>query len=159
YGRPERFRPLLNMKDGVLDVPDWTEEFNKPWHPIREPDWEKGQSMEDWKDMAWRVQDDTEKVLLERARWLRQTTGAKNLCMAGGVALNCGANGRIAREAGFDNVWIQPAAGDDGTAIGCAYYGHLALLKKQRTFVMKHAYFGMDYKEADVQEAARSWLM
>jgi carbamoyltransferase len=56
------------------------------------------------------------------AGWLRQTTGAKNLCMAGGVALNCVANGRIVREAGFENVWIQPAAGDDGIAIGCAYY-------------------------------------
>ena len=66
------------------------------------------------------------RVLLERARWLRETTGAKNLCIAGGVALNCVANGRIVREAGFDNVWIQPAAGDDGIAIGCAYYGHLA---------------------------------
>ena len=46
--------------------------------------------------------------------------------LAGGVALNCVANGRIEREAGFDNVWIQPAAGDDGIAIGCAYYGHLS---------------------------------
>ena len=62
--------------------------------------------------------------------------------MAGGVALNCVANGRIAREAGFDNVWIQPAAGDDGIAIGCAYYGHLEIQKKPRTFVMNHAYLG-----------------
>src|ERR1700687_3918332 len=77
---------------------------------------------------GWRIQDDSERVLLERAKWLRETTGAKNLCMAGGVALNCVANGRIAREAGFDNVWIQPAAGDDGIAIGCAYYGYLEIL-------------------------------
>ena len=54
--------------------------------------------MRHWEDLAWRVQDDTEKVLLARARWLRETTGAKNLCIAGGVALNCVANGRIARE-------------------------------------------------------------
>ena len=74
--------------------------------------------------------------------WLRETTGAKNLCIAGGVGLNCVANGRLAREAGFDNVWIQPAAGDDGIAIGCAYYGHLALQRKPRTFVMKHAFLG-----------------
>ena len=86
--------------------------------------------------MAWRTQDDTENVLLARARWLRETTGAKNLCMAGGVALNCVANGRVAREAGFDNVWIQPAAGDDGIAIGCAYYGWLEVLKQRRGFVM-----------------------
>ncbi len=56
--------------------------------------WEKSPSMRHWEDLAWRIQDDTEKVLLERARWLRETTGAKNLCIAGGVALNCVANGR-----------------------------------------------------------------
>ncbi len=66
-------------------------------------------------------------------QWLRETTGAKNLCIAGGVGLNCVANGRIVREAGFDNVWIQPASGDDGIAIGCAYYGHLALKGEPRT--------------------------
>ena len=95
----------------------------------RELNWETSPSMQHWQDMAWRVQHDTENVLLERAIWLRQTTGAKNLCMAGGVALNCVTNGQIAREAGFENVWIQPAAGDDGIAIGCAYYGHLAIQK------------------------------
>ena len=108
--------------------------------------------MQHWEDLAWRVQDDTEQVLLERANWLRETTGAKNLCLAGGVALNCVANGRIEREAGFDNVWIQPAAGDDGIAIGCAYYGHLALQKKPRSFVMNHAYFGMHYTDEDVRQ-------
>jgi predicted NodU family carbamoyl transferase len=71
--------------------------------------------------------------------------------MAGGVALNCVANGRIVREAGFENVWIQPAAGDDGIAIGCAYYGYLAILKKQRSSVMKHAYLGAPYSDEDAQ--------
>ncbi len=142
YGRPGRIKPLLEIKGGKLDVPDWTEEFNQPWLAESGQDWEASPSMQHWKDLAWRVQDDTEKVLLDRANWLRETTGAKNLCIAGGVALNCVANGRIVREAGFENVWIQPAAGDDGIAIGCAYYGHLAIQKKPRSFVMKHAYFG-----------------
>jgi carbamoyltransferase len=114
--------------------------------------WEDSPSMQHWKDLAWQVQDDAEQVLLARARWLRETTGAKNLCMAGGVALNCVANGRIVREAGFDNVWIQPAAGDDGIAIGCAYYGHLAIQKKARSFVMTHAYLGASYGDTEVQE-------
>jgi carbamoyltransferase len=61
------------------------------------------------------------------------------------------ANGRIEREAGFDNVWIQPAAGDDGIAIGCAYYGHLALQRKPRAFVLHHAYFGAPYTDDDVR--------
>jgi carbamoyltransferase len=115
--------------------------------------------MKHWEDVAWRVQDDTEKVLIERARWLRETTGAKNLCIAGGVALNCVANGCIVREAGFDNVWIQPAAGDNGIAIGCAYYGHLAIQKRTRTFVMKHALLGVDYKDNDVRNAANRLLL
>ena len=93
------------------------------------------------------MQDDTENVLLARARWLRETTGAKNLCIAGGVALNCVANGRVAREAGFENVWIQPAAGDDGIAIGCAYYGWLEILKQRRDFVMDHSYVGKRYSD------------
>jgi carbamoyltransferase len=115
--------------------------------------------MRHWEDLAWRVQDDTEKVLLARAIWLRETTGARNLCMAGGVALNCVANGRIAREAGFENVWIQPASGDDGIAIGCAYYGHLALQKKPRSFVMNHAYTGIRYKDDEVHGAANKGVV
>ena len=86
--------------------------------------------MKHWEDLAWQIQDDTERVLVARAKWLRETTGAKNLCIAGGVGLNCVANGMLARESGFENVWIQPAAGDDGIAIGCAYYGHLAIQKQ-----------------------------
>jgi carbamoyltransferase len=98
-------------------------------------------------------------LLLKRAIWLREATGAKNLCMAGGVALNCVANGRIAREAGFENIWIQPAAGDDGIAIGCAYYGYLAILKKQRSSVMQHAYLGAPYSDQDARAAADDWLV
>src|SRR5215472_10162922 len=113
--------------------------------------------MQHWKDIAWRVQDDAETLLLKRAIWLRGATGAKNLCMAGGVALNCVANGRIAREAGFENIWIQPAAGDDGVAIGCAYYGRLAIQKKPRSHVMDHAYTGIAYEDAKVDAAARKF--
>jgi predicted NodU family carbamoyl transferase len=109
--------------------------------------------MQHWKDIAWRAQDDAETLLLKRAIWLREATGAKNLCMAGGVALNCVANGRIAREAGFENIWIQPAAGDDGIAIGCAYYGYLAILKKQRSSVMQHAYLGAPYSDQVARRA------
>ena len=153
YGRPEGVRPLVRMHDGELVVPDWTAAFAKLWLPDVEQDWEKSAKKAHWEDMAWRVQHDTETVLLERARWLRETTGARNLCIAGGVGLNCVANGRIVREAGFDNVWIQPAAGDDGIAIGCAYYGHLQLQKKQRSYVMTHANLGRAYGQKDLNAA------
>src|SRR2546423_2340744 len=79
--------------------------------------------------------------------------------MAGGVALNCVANGRVAREAGFDNVWIQPAAGDDGIAIGCAFYGWLEILKRPRNFVMEHAFVGRRYGDHEVVNALQKPLV
>src|SRR5207248_7336886 len=154
YGRLGTIKPLLAMKNGELSVPEWGIEFDKPWLVDRERNWEASPSMRHWEDLARQVQEDTETVLLQRAIWLREATGAKNLCMAGGVALNCVANGRIAREAGFENIWIQPAAGDDGNAIGCAYYGHLAIQKNQRSFVMNDAYAGAPYKDEQVHAAA-----
>ena len=151
YGRPNNFRKLLELKDGELHVPEWDADFNQPWMPdgIRSGKPVRRCGI----GRTWRgsVQHDSEEVLLERARWLRETTGAKNLVLAGGVALNCVANGRIVREAGFDNVWIQPAAGDNGIAIGCAYYGHLAVQKKPRSFVMKRRRSACEYPD----EAAR----
>jgi carbamoyltransferase len=153
YGRPDKVKPLMEIENGRLKVPDWSEEFRQPWLIDSGDDWEASPAMQHWKDLAWRTQDDTERVLLHRARWLRETTGAKNLCIAGGVALNCVANGRIVREAGFDNVWIQPAAGDDGIAIGCAYYGHLALQNKPRSYVLTNAYFGRAYRDEEVKDA------
>jgi carbamoyltransferase len=153
YGRPEGQKSLIRLENGHLAVPQWTAEFAKPWFPEVDSDWEKSPSLPHWEDLAWRVQDDTETVLLDRARWLRETTGARNLCIAGGVGLNCVANGRIVREAGFDNVWIQPAAGDDGIAIGSAYYGYLEILKRRRSFVMDDAYLGIDYTGQAEREA------
>ena len=158
YGRRDQVKHLLEFTDGKLHVPHWTGDLKQP-HIFDGSSWEKSPSMRHWEDVAWRVQDDTENVLLGRARWLREATGAKNLCMAGGVALNCVANGRVAREAGFDNVWIQPAAGDDGIAIGCAYYGWLEILKQRRSFVMDHSYVGKPYSEKEVAGALERFLV
>lgn len=158
YGRRDQIRPLMEISDNRLQVPRWTAAFNQPY-VADSGKWDTSPSMRHWEDFAWRVQDDTEKVLLARARWLRETTGARNLVIAGGVALNCVANGRIAREAGFDNVWIQPAAGDDGIAIGCAFYGHLAVQNNPRNFTMTHSYIGKSYPETDVEAAAQKFLV
>jgi carbamoyltransferase len=159
YGRPGQIKSLMEMKDGELHVPEWSADLNRPFLMDGDDKWEDSPAMAHWEDLAWRVQDDTENVLLERARWLRETTGAKNLVIAGGVALNCVANGRIAREAGFDKVWIQPAAGDDGIAIGCAYYGRIAIQKKPRDFEMTHAFIGKPYTDKDVHEVTDKRLV
>jgi len=159
YGRPDAFRRLIELKNGELVIPEWDATFNRPWMPDGQKKWEASPSMKYWEDVAWRIQHDSEEVLLGRARWLRETTGAKNLCMAGGVALNCVANGRIVREAGFDNIWIQPAAGDNGISIGCAFYGQLAVLKNPRNFVMRQATLGREYSDEEARRAGNPLLV
>lgn len=159
YGRPNAVKSFMRMENGELVVPDWDSDMNRPYLMDSDEKWETSPSMKHWEDVAWRVQDDTEKVLLARARWLREKTGAKNVVMAGGVALNCVANGKLAREAGFDNVWIQPAAGDDGIAIGCALYGHLAIQKKPRNYKITHAYSGRLYTDEEVKRATGTSLV
>ena len=73
-------------------------------------------------DLARSVQDVTEKVMMRMARHVQKKTGVRNLCLAGGVALNCVGNGKILREGPFDDIWIQPAAGDAGGALGAALF-------------------------------------
>tara|TARA_Y100000591_G_scaffold310425_1_gene312735 strand:- start:1690 stop:3540 length:1851 start_codon:yes stop_codon:yes gene_type:complete len=83
-------------------------------------------------DVAASIQKVTEKIVLKLARHARKITGSSNLCMAGGVALNCVANGKILDEEIFDNIWIQPAAGDAGGAIGAAQIAYYQYLNNER---------------------------
>jgi carbamoyltransferase len=108
-------------------------------------------------DMARSIQDVTEEVMLRLARTLYRDTGADYLCMAGGVALNCVANGRLLREGPFKGVWIQPAAGDAGGAAGSAltaWYGY----ENQPRFAsgsedaMKGSYLGPDFSNAEIAQ-------
>ena len=92
-------------------------------------------------DLAKSIQVVTEKIMLRTARYARAITGKKNLCMAGGVALNCVANGKILREGIFDNVWIQPASGDAGGALGAALYVHHQVLHGERDLSCARADF------------------
>jgi carbamoyltransferase len=75
----------------------------------------------------------------------------KNLCMAGGVALNCVANGRVMREGPFENLWVQPAAGDAGGALGAAMYVDNCLLDRPRKFRMDHAYWGPSFSDEEIR--------
>ncbi|MEK6644555.1 MAG: carbamoyltransferase N-terminal domain-containing protein [Planctomycetota bacterium] len=93
-------------------------------------------------DLAASVQKVTEEVMLKIARHVHKETKSKNLCLAGGVALNCVANGRILREGPFENLWIQPAAGDAGGALGTALLIWHQLLDKQRTPQQGDSQFG-----------------
>ena len=102
-------------------------------------------------DVAASIQLVTEETMLKMARQAHRETGLKKLCMAGGVALNSVANGRILRETPFEDVYIQPAAGDSGGAVGAALYAYHVWLGKPRKFVMKHAYWGEEYDAAQAR--------
>lgn len=102
-------------------------------------------------DVAASIQKVTEEIMLKLVNSLHKKTGLKNLCIAGGVGLNSVANGRILRETPFENVFIQPAAGDGGGALGAALHACHGLLGESRSFVMEHAYWGKDYSEEEIQ--------
>lgn len=108
-------------------------------------------------DLAASIQAVTEEIVILLARGIAQTTGMRNLCLAGGVALNCVANGKLIREKIFDRVWIQPAAGDAGGAIGAALGVYYLLLKKPRLISingidgMKGSYLGPAYNSEQTQ--------
>jgi carbamoyltransferase len=106
-------------------------------------------------DMAASVQKVTEEVMLRLTRSLQAETGASNLCLAGGVALNCVANGKLLRDAKFKNIWIQPAAGDAGGALGAAlsaYYGFLNQPRSRSRAAddMLGAYLGPAFAQGEI---------
>ena len=107
---------------------------------------------EHYADVAASIQRVTEEILLKLAISLYKETGMKNLCLAGGVGLNSKANGRILMETPFNQLFIQPAAGDSGGALGAALYVYHGLLGKPRTFVLEHAYWGKEYSEREIKE-------
>src|SRR3990172_4552412 len=94
------------------------------------------------KDLAASIQKVTEEIMLKMAIQLERETRLENLCLSGGVVLNCVANGRILRESGFKNLFIQPAAGDAGGAVGVAAYIYHTLLDQPRKFTWEDAFWG-----------------
>ena len=103
-------------------------------------------------DIASSIQQVTEEVLLGMARSLHKETGLKHLCIAGGVGLNSVANQRILRETPFEELFIQPSAGDGGGALGAALWADNMLLGNPRRFRMDHAYWGKGYTPSEVRE-------
>jgi len=102
-------------------------------------------------DLAASIQKVTEIILLQMARHLHKETGLENLCLAGGVALNSVANGKILRQTDFKEIFIQPAAGDAGGAVGVAAYIHNSILNRPRDFRWEHAYWGPEFTETEIE--------
>src|SRR6202048_3859615 len=105
------------------------------------------------RNLAAALQARLEEVYLGMLRKLAKPTGSKSLCLAGGVAFNCVANGKIFESTPFEQVYVQPAAGDAGLAVGAAYYVWHQKSGKPRSFVMDHAYWGPEFSAAEIRAA------
>lgn len=122
--------------------------------PTRQPESELEQVH---KDIAASLQVVTEEIMVRMANHVHRETGLDRLCLAGGVALNCVANGRILREAPFKELYIQPAAGDAGGALGVAYQIHHAVAGKPRSKPMKDAYLGPAFDDAAIEAVVKRY--
>lgn len=118
--------------------------------PARQPDEPLEQKH---RDLAASLQARLEEVYLGMLKKLAARTGAKAVCLAGGVAFNCVANGKIFGATPFEQVYVQPAAGDAGLAVGAAYHVWHQTLGKPRSFEMKHAYWGPGYNSTEIRSA------
>src|SRR5579864_7033817 len=122
--------------------------------PPREPEtWLTQREM----DLAASIQAVTEEVVLRLTRSIAAETGTKNLCLAGGVALNCVANGKVLKDGRFDRLWVQPAAGDAGGALGAALLGYHLFKSGERTVgnqidAMNGAYLGPEYAQPEIEQ-------
>ncbi len=127
-----------------------SEFFTPKTHPDR--DGQAARENQRYADIAASIQAVTEEIMIKMARHAYERTGSKNLVMAGGVALNSVANGRILEETPFEDLFIQPEAGDAGGALGAALYAYHILLQKPRKFVMENAYYGRAYTTGEIRK-------
>lgn len=155
YGRPvylEDFRSVIHVGDnGQYTIDDFDPE--QWWGTGRRKDDPFGQLHY---DIAHSLQKALEETVLKLAQWLYEQTGAQNLCMAGGVALNCVMNAVIRDQGPFQHVWVQPAAGDAGTALGAAQWLDVRLNTREEgpryTAPMEHVYWGPDYSDEEIEQ-------
>lgn len=178
YGKPvylDKFRKVVRIKkDGTFEIDTsyflhttkgvmttwfnekptisqvFSQKFIDEFGPPREPN---SEITEHYMNIAASLQAITEEVYFHLLDYLYRLTKRENLCLAGGVALNSTANGKIFERTNFKNVFIQPAASDDGGAIGAAFFVWNQILNQPRKFVMQHAYWGPSYSEKEIQEA------
>jgi carbamoyltransferase len=131
----------------------FSEEMEKRLGPARGPE----QALEQrHRNLAASLQARLEEVYLGMLKKLAARTESKSVCLAGGVAFNCVANGKIFDVTPFEKVYVHPAAGDAGLAVGAAFYVWHQILGKPRSFVMDHAYWGPEYSREEVRRAIDS---
>jgi carbamoyltransferase len=166
YGNPQTFQQEIKQiltihDDGTFSVKDEIVQMrNGNCSPLQtifgltprtEPVTEITPQTQGYADVAVALQIATEEIFIRLAKKLRQQTGLKHLCMAGGVALNCVANGYLSYAKVFENFYVQPAANDAGTAIGAAYLIWHHQLKQPRLPVSKSPYLGPEYSDLEIE--------
>jgi len=167
YGKPkylDEMRKLIDVKgDGSfalnMDYFDFHKKMTMPSPKFKElfgePRKNDAPITQKHKDIAMSLQKITEEIVFKCLKHLHRITGEENLCIAGGVALNSVANGKILHETPFKRVWIQPAAGDAGGALGTAYYAYNTLLGNKRNFVFDSAFLGPEFSDAEIGKFLR----
>ena len=174
YGKPiytDKIKKLIDIKeDGSFRLDQYyfnyatgltmiNEEFEKLFgQKTRDPSNEKLTQFH--MDIASSIQKVTEEIMIKLAKAVREEYGIKNLCLAGGVALNCVANGKILQEKIFDNIWIQPAAGDAGGSLGAAlafwYLEHGSKREIKSTDSMQGSYLGNEFSQNQIEKELNS---
>ncbi|UEG54769.1 carbamoyltransferase [Mucilaginibacter daejeonensis] len=157
YGKPEfvdDFREIVKLgQDGQYTITDQRLEERFGPKRLRHEEFTSHHF-----NIAHSLQLVLEESMLELTSWLQQRTGEENLCLAGGVALNCVANARIRDKGAFKNIWVQPASGDDGTALGAALYVDAKVRDSQELkFEMTHCYWGPEYSDAEIERSLKLW--
>ena len=149
------FRLIMEYFDYATGLKMTNDKFSKLFgQPVRNP--KKDLLTQFYMDIASSIQSVTEDIVLKLVKSIRKEYDSKNLCMAGGVALNCVANGKILKERIFDNIWIQPAAGDAGGALGAALAFWHKELKKERFSnpkdEMQGSYLGPSFSDDEIEK-------
>ena len=168
YGKPKYVDKIYEIIDVAEDGSLWhdmryfayhysrdqtlADAFGKHFgRPARDPKLQDTSLDPYYCDMAASIQKVTEEVLLKMITHLHAITGSKNLCMAGGVALNSVANYKLLREGPFENLYVHPAPGDDGGSVGAAYWAYNHVLDQPRGPALDHAYLGSEYSDDEIR--------
>src|SRR5690606_14316554 len=123
------------------------------WEALFGPARERGGPLtQNHYDIAHSLQKVLEETVASMADWLHRASGSRNLSMAGGVALNCVLNARLRENGPFDDIWVQPAAGDSGTSLGAALWvDRQRSSRRAQRWVMHHAYLGPEYDDDEIE--------
>jgi carbamoyltransferase len=165
YGEPTfNLRPLIEVTDDNYQVHGRrfigrNDNDRSGLEPVTGPRRNGEELNQRHKDLARSAQDECEKAMLALVRRVTQLTGSRRLCLAGGVALNCKANGELIRSGLIDDIYIQPAAGDDGACIGAAFGVYEQLRQPVPSHAIGHTYLGTEYSDESIEDVLKVYKL